>query len=140
MGVDFVLWRFFLNLFRNTALVAWPLCAFSWPSPCPPCPLCFLTPAPLFMLRRSAAVAIFYLVLRGLDTVEDDMSLQPSLKRQVLIDFHNKLYEPGWTFNGSGPEEKDRQLLVEFDVVRRRCSTLRCCWAAEGGGGSFSIL
>lgn len=66
---------------------------------------------------QRPAVAIFYLVLRGLDTVEDDMSLKPELKRQLLLDFHNKLYEPGWTFDGSGPDEKDRHLLVEFDVV-----------------------
>eukprot|EP00730_Choanoeca_flexa_P015456 TRINITY_DN7100_c0_g2_i1.p1 TRINITY_DN7100_c0_g2~~TRINITY_DN7100_c0_g2_i1.p1 ORF type:complete len:418 (+),score=124.82 TRINITY_DN7100_c0_g2_i1:1062-2315(+) len=63
------------------------------------------------------AVCLFYLVLRGLDTVEDDMSLDPAKKRELLKSFHEKLYEPGWKFKGSGPNEKDRDLLVEFNVV-----------------------
>ncbi|EDQ85378.1 uncharacterized protein MONBRDRAFT_38891 [Monosiga brevicollis MX1] len=66
-------------------------------------------------IRR--AVCIFYLVLRGLDTVEDDMSLDENIKKDLLKSFHDKLFEPGWTFKGIGPQEKDRQLLVEFDVV-----------------------
>ncbi|PKI85226.1 squalene synthase [Malassezia vespertilionis] len=62
-------------------------------------------------------ICIFYLVLRALDTVEDDMTLPPKKKIPLLIDFHKKLYEPGWTFSESGPNEKDRQLLVQFDKV-----------------------
>eukprot|EP00045_Choanoeca_perplexa_P011719 m.125382 g.125382 ORF g.125382 m.125382 type:complete len:277 (-) comp15737_c1_seq24:609-1439(-) len=64
-----------------------------------------------------SAVCLFYLVLRGLDTVEDDMSLDPAVKRELLKTFHEKLYQPGWKFKGSGPNEKDRDLLVEFHVV-----------------------
>ena len=65
----------------------------------------------------SRVICIFYLVLRGLDTVEDDMTLKPEVKIPLLLDFHKKLNEPGWNFTGSGPNEKDRQLLVEFDKV-----------------------
>ena len=65
----------------------------------------------------SRVICIFYLVLRGLDTVEDDMTLKPDVKIPLLLDFHKKLSEPGWNFTGSGPNEKDRQLLVEFDKV-----------------------
>ena len=65
----------------------------------------------------SRVICIFYLVLRGLDTIEDDMTLDPKVKVPLLVDFHKKLQEPGWTFSGSGPNEKDRQLLVEFDKV-----------------------
>ncbi|KAG8696594.1 bifunctional farnesyl-diphosphate farnesyltransferase/squalene synthase, partial [Ceratobasidium sp. 423] len=62
-------------------------------------------------------VCMFYLVLRGLDTIEDDMTI-PDEKKQVLLrSFHEKLSTPGWTFKESGPDEKDRQLLVEFDQV-----------------------
>ncbi|KAJ1306460.1 hypothetical protein OPQ81_007463 [Rhizoctonia solani] len=62
-------------------------------------------------------VCMFYLVLRGLDTIEDDMTI-PDEKKQILLrSFHEKLSTPGWTFKESGPDEKDRQLLVEFDQV-----------------------
>lgn len=65
----------------------------------------------------SRVICIFYLVLRALDTIEDDMTLDPKVKVPLLVDFYQKLEEPGWTFSGSGPNEKDRQLLVEFDKV-----------------------
>jgi farnesyl-diphosphate farnesyltransferase len=62
-------------------------------------------------------VALFYLVLRGLDTVEDDMTIPLETKEPILRDFYNLLDKDGWTFNDNGPNEKDRQLLVEFNVV-----------------------
>lgn len=62
-------------------------------------------------------VALFYLVLRGLDTVEDDMTLPLETKEPILRNFQDILEEDGWTFKDSGPDEKDRQLLVEFNVV-----------------------
>lgn len=45
------------------------------------------------------------------------MSINLARKRQVLEQFHTHLFEPGWNFTESGPNEKDRQLLVEFGVV-----------------------
>lgn len=65
----------------------------------------------------SRCICLFYLVLRALDTIEDDMTLSPEIKIPLLLDFHKKLYQPGWNFTESGPNEKDRQLLVEFDKV-----------------------
>lgn len=62
-------------------------------------------------------VAIFYLILRALDTVEDDMTLPLEKKDSLLRDFHNVIEIEGWTFNDSGPDEPDRELLVQFDVV-----------------------
>lgn len=62
-------------------------------------------------------ICLFYLILRGLDTVEDDMSIPLEVKRPLLVDFHEKLYVSGWNFDGNGPNEKDRQLLVEFNLV-----------------------
>ncbi|KAG8742016.1 bifunctional farnesyl-diphosphate farnesyltransferase/squalene synthase [Ceratobasidium sp. 414] len=62
-------------------------------------------------------VCMFYLVLRGLDTIEDDMTIPDEKKQPLLRSFHEKLSTPGWTFSDSGPDEKDRQLLVEFDNV-----------------------
>ncbi|KAF8521620.1 farnesyl-diphosphate farnesyltransferase [Hysterangium stoloniferum] len=62
-------------------------------------------------------ICLYYLVLRGLDTVEDDTSLPDEVKQPILRSFHTKLSAPGWTYNGVRQEEKDRQLLVEFDIV-----------------------
>jgi len=62
-------------------------------------------------------VALFYLVLRGLDTIEDDMTIPVSKKEPILRNFQNILEQDGWTFTENGPDEKDRQLLVEFNVV-----------------------
>ena len=46
-------------------------------------------------------VCLFYLVLRGLDTIEDDMTLDVETKAQLLETFDEKLSTPGWTFDGS---------------------------------------
>jgi farnesyl-diphosphate farnesyltransferase len=62
-------------------------------------------------------IAVFYLILRGLDTIEDDMTIPLETKEPLLRDFQNILETDGWTFNGNGPDEKDRELLVHFDVV-----------------------
>ncbi|KAI9315186.1 farnesyl-diphosphate farnesyltransferase [Dichotomocladium elegans] len=63
------------------------------------------------------AVCLFYLVLRGLDTIEDDMSLPLERKVELLRSFDKIIYQRGWTFHENGPNEKDRDLLVHFDVV-----------------------
>lgn len=62
-------------------------------------------------------ICLFYLVLRALDTIEDDMTIPASRKIPLLVDFFKFLEQPGWNFTQSGPNEKDRQLLVEFDKV-----------------------
>ncbi|KAF1942187.1 farnesyl-diphosphate farnesyl transferas-like protein [Clathrospora elynae] len=62
-------------------------------------------------------VTLFYLVLRGLDTVEDDMTIPLSKKEPILRNFQDVLDQDGWNFQENGPDEKDRQLLVEFNVV-----------------------
>ncbi|SAL94772.1 hypothetical protein [Absidia glauca] len=63
------------------------------------------------------AICLFYLVLRGLDTIEDDMSLNLDRKVELLRSFDTIIYQKGWTFDENGPNEKDRELLVHFDVV-----------------------
>ena len=62
-------------------------------------------------------VALFYLILRGLDTIEDDMTISLEKKEPLLRDFYTIIEKDGWTFNGNGPNEKDRDLLVHFNVV-----------------------
>lgn len=62
-------------------------------------------------------VTLFYLILRGLDTIEDDMTLSIETKEPLLRNFQDVIEKEGWTFDGSGPNEKDRSLLVGFDNV-----------------------
>ncbi|QLL34652.1 hypothetical protein HG536_0H00260 [Torulaspora globosa] len=62
-------------------------------------------------------VMLFYLVLRALDTVEDDMTLEPSVKVKLLREFDSKLDTKDWSFDGNGPNEKDRVVLVEFPCI-----------------------
>ncbi|GAB2218123.1 hypothetical protein Droror1_Dr00001341 [Drosera rotundifolia] len=44
------------------------------------------------------AVCIFYLVLRALDTVEDDTSIAADVKVPILIAFHQHIYNRDWHF------------------------------------------
>ena len=62
-------------------------------------------------------VCIFYLTLRGLDTVEDDTSIPAKTREPILRDFYTHLEEDGWHYDGNRPEEKDRDLLVNFRYV-----------------------
>lgn len=62
-------------------------------------------------------VCVFYLILRGLDTIEDDTSIPLRTKEPLLRNFKDFLDQDGWTFTGNRPEEKDRDLLIHFDNV-----------------------
>lgn len=62
-------------------------------------------------------VCLFYLVLRGLDTIEDDMTIPIEKKEPLLRGFDSLMEQDGWTFSDNGPNEKDRDLLVHFDDV-----------------------
>lgn len=62
-------------------------------------------------------ICIFYLILRGLDTIEDDMTIALEIKVPLLKGFDKILEEDGWTYDDCGPNEKDRELLVEFHYV-----------------------
>ena len=62
-------------------------------------------------------IASFYLILRGMDTIEDDMTISLEEKDPLLRNFHSITEKEGWNFNGNGPDEKDRNLLVQFSYV-----------------------
>ena len=62
-------------------------------------------------------VTIFYLVLRGLDTIEDDTSISAKKKENVLRNFDDILDVDGWTYTENRPEEKDRELLLHYGCV-----------------------
>jgi farnesyl-diphosphate farnesyltransferase len=62
-------------------------------------------------------VTIFYLVLRGLDTIEDDTSIKAKDKEDVLRNFDEVLDIDGWTYTKNRPEEKDRELMLHYQCV-----------------------
>ena len=61
------------------------------------------------------AVCLFYLVLRALDTVEDDMTICLEKKIPMLKEFHTNLYNADWKFLKS--QEKDKVVLEDFLTV-----------------------
>lgn len=61
------------------------------------------------------AICIFYLVLRALDTVEDDMTIPREEKVELLQQFHTNLYKPDWNYTESN--EKDKAVLEDFPKV-----------------------
>ncbi|GLJ50476.1 hypothetical protein SUGI_1075570 [Cryptomeria japonica] len=61
------------------------------------------------------AVCIFYLVLRGLDTVEDDMSIPVDTKLPILTNFHQHIYDPSWHFSCGVNDYKE--LMDQFHHV-----------------------
>lgn len=62
-------------------------------------------------------ICIFYLVLRGLDTIEDDMTLPLERKATLLTEFSQRIYQRNWTCDEISLNEKDRPLLIEFDAI-----------------------
>jgi len=62
-------------------------------------------------------VCLFYLILRGLDTVEDDMSIPQDIKEGLLINFSDKLKGEPFTLAETGDTEDYRDLMLHFDKV-----------------------
>ncbi|KIZ04121.1 farnesyl-diphosphatefarnesyltransferase [Monoraphidium neglectum] len=61
------------------------------------------------------AICVFYLVLRGLDTVEDDMAIPNDKKIPDLLKFHEYIYQPGFNMQcGYGHYVR---LMREFGTV-----------------------
>lgn len=58
------------------------------------------------------AVCVFYLVLRALDTIEDDMNLSIKKKEPLLLNFHKHAQDETFSLTGVG-DNKDYMLLLE---------------------------
>uniref|UniRef100_A0A0E0E8V5 Squalene synthase n=1 Tax=Oryza meridionalis TaxID=40149 RepID=A0A0E0E8V5_9ORYZ len=56
------------------------------------------------------AVCVFYLVLRALDTVEDDTSIPTEIKVPILQEFHRHIYNHDWHFSCG---TKDCKILMD---------------------------
>ncbi|EFA80770.1 farnesyl-diphosphate farnesyltransferase [Heterostelium album PN500] len=63
------------------------------------------------------AICVFYLVLRGLDTVEDDTTVSLETKLPVLTKFAEGLYQPGFKVFGYGMNNDEKMLVENFDKV-----------------------
>jgi farnesyl-diphosphate farnesyltransferase len=61
------------------------------------------------------AVCVFYLILRALDTVEDDTSVPVEIKVPILIAFHRHIYDGDWHFSCGTKEYK--LLMDQFHHV-----------------------
>lgn len=72
-------------------------------------------------------ICIFYLVLRGLDTVEDDMKIPLETKLPLLHTFHEKISEPGFHLTGMG-EHYYIILLEHFNKVVDEFNGLKECY------------
>ena len=69
-------------------------------------------------------VCVFYLVLRGLDSVEDDMSYPVEKRLPLLRNFHQKLFDKNWNIQNVGDSHDYRVLLANFDKVIRAFQAL----------------
>lgn len=74
--------------------------------------------------QLSDPVCVFYLVLRGLDSVEDDMTYPAEQRLPLLRTFHEKCAHDGWNIKGVGDSESYRVLLGDFDKVIRLLNSL----------------
>ncbi|KAL0481810.1 farnesyl-diphosphate farnesyltransferase [Acrasis kona] len=68
-------------------------------------------------LRNS--VCVFYLVLRALDTIEDDTLYPEYKKAPALISFYTHLDDSSFTVQDCGQKESDVELCRNFDRVLR---------------------
>jgi farnesyl-diphosphate farnesyltransferase len=63
------------------------------------------------------AVCIFYLVLRGLDSIEDDTNVEKEVRKDLLAKYYTFLDDPGWSISGIGTNMDYRMLLQNFRKV-----------------------
>ncbi len=65
------------------------------------------------------AVCVFYLVLRALDTIEDDMDFPRREKLELLRNFHKYSYNEDFKLKNIGDQKDYRTLLEHYDKVVR---------------------
>lgn len=67
----------------------------------------------------KGAVCVFYLVLRALDTIEDDMNLPLDEKLKLLRSFYENSYDESFKLSGVGDQVDYQTLLEHYDKVIR---------------------
>ena len=76
------------------------------------------------------AVLVFYLVLRGLDSIEDDMTVPVARKCELLRAFHERNEDDQYSLDGVGDKESERDLLRNYTHVCRVYQSLRAPYRA----------
>lgn len=71
------------------------------------------------------AVCVFYLVLRALDTIEDDMSLSLEKKEPLLLDFYKHSQDESFSLSGIGDNKDYMVLLENYPKVFRTFNVLQ---------------
>ncbi|KAL1197395.1 Squalene synthase 1 [Cardamine amara subsp. amara] len=71
-------------------------------------------------------MCVFYLVLRALDTVEDDTSIPKEVKLPILTSFHRHIYDRDWHFSCGRDEFK--VLMDQFHHVSSAFLQLEKCY------------
>ncbi len=69
-------------------------------------------------------VCIFYLVLRGLDSIEDDATFPNEEKLPLLRSFYSKNHESNWSITGVGDSADYRALLANYGKIARAFQNL----------------
>tara|TARA_B110000908_G_C10211809_1_gene430634 strand:+ start:254 stop:1372 length:1119 start_codon:yes stop_codon:yes gene_type:complete len=70
------------------------------------------------------AIAVFYLVLRALDSIEDDMTVDENFKSATLKTFYMKCLNSSYCLVNIGENENEVELLEQYYKVARFMSTL----------------
>lgn len=68
-------------------------------------------------------VCVFYLVLRALDTIEDDMALPVARKLPLLRSFHERIADTSFSMDDCGDKDY-RTLMQRYPAVARVCGGL----------------
>ncbi|MTI31607.1 squalene synthase [Xanthovirga aplysinae] len=92
-------------------------------------------------------ICVFYLVLRGLDTIEDDFRIPAEKRKKLLLNFYQNSFDPQWTISGVG-DSKDYQLLLEnyqrvtsiFQGLKREYQEIISQTCQEMGAGMASFI
>lgn len=70
-------------------------------------------------------VCLFYLTLRALDSIEDDMALSKEIKNELLRHFHAQCGDENLTYPNIGDTDDYRMLMNHYDKVARVFSSLK---------------
>lgn len=69
-------------------------------------------------------VCLFYLILRGLDTIEDDMSIDNVVKEKMLLSFAERINQEEFVLDNVGDTQDYRDLMLHFDKIVREYQNL----------------
>lgn len=75
-------------------------------------------------IELQNSVCLFYLILRGLDTIEDDMEIDVETKRNLLVTFADRINREEFVLENVGDTTDYRDLMLHFDKIIREYQKL----------------